>query len=83
MSGRYDNYEGAERGLPASIATGIGIGAVVLSILCMCRIGYARSRANRQALSVPLAITEDMMRSVNIETIKQVLDQWLVTTVSK
>ena len=80
MSGRYDNY-GPERGLPASITTGMGIGVVVFIILCVCRFGYDRARANRQALS--LAITEDMMRSVNIETIKQVLDQWLVTTVSK
>mmetsp|Transcript_11013 Transcript_11013/g.20115 ORF Transcript_11013/g.20115 Transcript_11013/m.20115 type:complete len:241 (-) Transcript_11013:89-811(-) len=76
MSNEATEYKS---GLPGSLTTGLGISAVVFSVLCMCRIGYDRSRLSRQAMPVP-AITEDVLRSVNLETIKQVLDQWLVTT---
>eukprot|EP00978_Attheya_sp_CCMP212_P015256 scaffold39281_cov45-Attheya_sp.AAC.1 len=71
--------EASESGLPGYLNTLLGIVAVACSVLCMCRIGYDRSRLNRQAMPLP-AITEDMIRSVNLETVKQVLDQWLVTT---
>jgi hypothetical protein len=73
--------EAHESGLPGFFTPGLVISAVSFSVLCMCRIGYERSQVSRQAMRVP-AITEDMIRSVNLETIKQVLDQWLVTTVS-
>jgi hypothetical protein len=65
-----------------SLSTVLGIIAVACIVLfCMCEIAYDRSRGNRQTMPLP-AITEDVLRSVNPETIKQVLDQWLVTTVS-
>eukprot|EP00978_Attheya_sp_CCMP212_P049637 scaffold690254_cov122-Attheya_sp.AAC.1 len=71
--------EAPETGL-LSLSTILGIVAVACSVLfCMCHIAYDRSQGNRQTMPLP-AITEDMIRSVNIETIKKVLDQWLVTT---
>eukprot|EP00550_Attheya_septentrionalis_P005686 CAMPEP_0198282456 /NCGR_PEP_ID=MMETSP1449-20131203/2275_1 /TAXON_ID=420275 /ORGANISM="Attheya septentrionalis, Strain CCMP2084" /LENGTH=236 /DNA_ID=CAMNT_0043978721 /DNA_START=120 /DNA_END=830 /DNA_ORIENTATION=- len=65
-----------QRVLPDAVTLGLGIGAMVLSIACMIRVG-CKGRRNVQAM--PAAIIDNNSSSIDLNHRKQLLEQGLIT----